>query len=132
MAFAESLVGLLDSSAQSARGRIKRWSSRPEGKSDFSYKDISEASSKLSLFLQQQGIKEAVVFSREFNGKEELYAVLLLAESQVDPKASVQDANRRLSPHQRVQGWTVWQREDFPRTHTLKAKRDVIIKETMK
>ncbi len=40
--------------------------------------------------------------------------------------AAVRAANATLGPNQRVAGWRVWPDEDFPRTHTLKVKRDPI------
>jgi hypothetical protein len=38
--------------------------------------------------------------------------------------AAVRAANGRLGPNQRIAGWRLWPDEDFPRTHTLKVKRD--------
>lgn len=78
--------------------------------------------------LVQEGIQEAVVFCRQVREKEELHAVLLLSGSQ-DPGEIIRTANRHLSSHQRIKGWTVWKGEDFPRTHTLKPKRAEIIRE---
>jgi long-chain acyl-CoA synthetase len=40
--------------------------------------------------------------------------------------AAVRSANASLGPNQRVAGWRVWPDEDFPRTHTLKVRRDPI------
>jgi long-chain acyl-CoA synthetase len=40
--------------------------------------------------------------------------------------AAVRLANASLGPNQRVAGWRVWPDEDFPRTHTLKVRRDPI------
>jgi long-chain acyl-CoA synthetase len=40
--------------------------------------------------------------------------------------AAVRSANATLGPNQRVAGWRVWPDEDFPRTHTLKVRRDPI------
>jgi long-chain acyl-CoA synthetase len=40
--------------------------------------------------------------------------------------AAVRAANATLGPNQRVAGWRVWPDEDFPRTHTLKVRRDPI------
>jgi long-chain acyl-CoA synthetase len=40
--------------------------------------------------------------------------------------AAVKAANARLAAHQRVAGFRFWPDDDFPRTHTLKVKRDVI------
>jgi long-chain acyl-CoA synthetase len=37
---------------------------------------------------------------------------------------AVRAANATLAAHQRVNGWRLWPEADFPRTHTLKVKRD--------
>jgi len=39
---------------------------------------------------------------------------------------AVKAANASLGPNQRVAAWRQWPDEDFPRTHTLKIKRDPI------
>ena len=39
-------------------------------------------------------------------------------------EAAVRAANGTLATHQRVNGWRLWPEADFPRTHTLKVKRD--------
>jgi len=36
----------------------------------------------------------------------------------------VKEANRTLGPNQRIAAWRLWPDADFPRTHTLKVKRD--------
>ena len=41
-------------------------------------------------------------------------------------QAGVKAANASLAVHQRVAAFRVWPEDDFPRTHTLKVKRDVI------
>ena len=41
-------------------------------------------------------------------------------------EAAIKAANRELGIHQRVEGWRVWPEADFPRTHTLKVKRDLV------
>jgi long-chain acyl-CoA synthetase len=40
--------------------------------------------------------------------------------------AAVKAANRALGPNQRIAGWRLWPESDFPRTHTLKVKRDLV------
>src|SRR5207237_5458012 len=42
--------------------------------------------------------------------------------------AAVRDANRTLSQHQRLAAWRLWPGDDFPRTHTLKVRRDEVRK----
>ena len=39
---------------------------------------------------------------------------------------AVRAANATLGPNQRIAGWRLWPGEDFPRTHTLKIRRDPI------
>lgn len=41
-------------------------------------------------------------------------------------EAAVKAANGTLGMHQRVVGWRLWPDADFPRTHTLKVRRDVV------
>src|SRR5205085_10669445 len=43
------------------------------------------------------------------------------------PDAIIAAANARLAPHQHVRGYTVWAGDDFPRTHTLKVRRDAVL-----
>ncbi|HYK95520.1 MAG TPA: AMP-binding protein [Candidatus Dormibacteraeota bacterium] len=40
--------------------------------------------------------------------------------------ALVKAANATLGPNQHIAGWRLWHEADFPRTHTLKVKRDVV------
>jgi long-chain acyl-CoA synthetase len=40
--------------------------------------------------------------------------------------AAVKSANASLGPNQRIVGWRLWPESDFPRTHTLKVKRDLV------
>ncbi|MBI4220595.1 MAG: AMP-binding protein [Chloroflexi bacterium] len=61
------------------------------------------------------------------SGRIQVHAVLLLHDPNQGPRAIVETANSVLNDHQRIRGFTVWPREDFPRTHTLKIrKRDVV------
>jgi long-chain acyl-CoA synthetase len=46
------------------------------------------------------------------------------ARSSLD--TAVKAANAALGPNQRIAGWRVWPEMDFPRTHTLKIKRDQV------
>ena len=40
--------------------------------------------------------------------------------------AAVKAANARLGPNQHLAGWRLWPESDFPRTHTLKVRRDQV------
>jgi long-chain acyl-CoA synthetase len=80
-----------------------------------------------NALLEEPGVTEAVVLGREQDSDIVLHAVLLLQPG-ADAEAIVRRANKRLAPHQRVKGHTVWPERDFPRTHTLKPKRDEILR----
>ena len=46
------------------------------------------------------------------------------AELRLQIDVAVKSANAALGPNQRISGWRLWPEPDFPRTHTLKVKRD--------
>ncbi len=80
-----------------------------------------------NALLQEPGVTDAVVIGREAGGDVELHAILLLQQG-ADAEAIVKNTNRRLAAHQRLKGHIVWPESDFPRTHTLKAKRDEMLR----
>jgi long-chain acyl-CoA synthetase len=61
---------------------------------------------------------EAVVLSANGPGDD--------ADARATIQAGIRSANARLAQHQRVAGFQVWPDDDFPRTHTLKVKRDIV------
>ncbi|HKC76348.1 MAG TPA: 1-acyl-sn-glycerol-3-phosphate acyltransferase, partial [Chloroflexota bacterium] len=77
--------------------------------------------------LTRAGAADAVVLGRRSVRGIQVHAVLLLAEGAPPPDAIIYAANARLAPHQHVRGYTVWAGDDFPRTHTLKVRRDAVL-----
>jgi long-chain acyl-CoA synthetase len=82
--------------------------------------------------LRIAGIRESVVVE---TSPGRIEAVILPADPTEDPAAAqarigaaVKAANATLGPNQRVAAWRVWHGEDFPRTHTLKVRRDQVRK----
>jgi long-chain acyl-CoA synthetase len=81
--------------------------------------------------LRIAGIRDATVVE---TAPGRIEAVMLLRGVGADDAASakpiveaaVRAANAQLGPQQRIAGWRLWPDEDFPRTHTLKIKRDPI------
>jgi long-chain acyl-CoA synthetase len=73
------------------------------------------------------GVKEAVVVGLPTERGHQVHAVLLLDSPTADAAAIVRQANDRMAPHQRITGWTVWTEQDFPRTHTLKIKKPLVL-----
>jgi len=72
-------------------------------------------------------VKDAAVFGlMELDQGPVVHAVLLMEDAS-KAKAVVQRTNKQLAPHQQIRGFTVWPEEDFPRTHTLKVKRQDLL-----
>jgi long-chain acyl-CoA synthetase len=72
-------------------------------------------------------IKDAAVFGlMEKDQGPEVHAVLLMDDPQ-QAKSVIQQANKQLAPQQQIRGFTIWPETDFPRTHTLKVKRQDVL-----
>jgi long-chain acyl-CoA synthetase len=71
-------------------------------------------------------VTDATVVGLDADGGPQVHAVFLLEEPE-KAGAIVKRANERLGEHQRIRGFTVWPEADFPRTHTLKVKKAVVI-----
>jgi long-chain acyl-CoA synthetase len=82
-----------------------------------------------NLLQSYKEVKDAVVIGLMDDGKgPEVHAILLLEESkQEQAKAIISQANKQLAGHQQIRGFTLWPDEDFPRTHTLKVKRQEVL-----
>jgi long-chain acyl-CoA synthetase len=79
--------------------------------------------------LRIAGVRDAVVLETD-PGRIEAIVLALEKEDPTETKtridAAVKTANGSLGPNQRIAAWRLWPGEDFPRTHTLKIKRDPI------
>jgi long-chain acyl-CoA synthetase len=79
--------------------------------------------------LRVAELRDAVVVETE-PGKIETVVLALDKEEPAATKtrveAAIKAANATLGPNQRIAGWRLWPEADFPRTHTLKIKRDPI------
>jgi long-chain acyl-CoA synthetase len=74
------------------------------------------------------GLLDVAVVGMPASGGMQVYAVLLNGPGSAPPKEIVQAANARLAAHQQIQGYTVWPEADFPRTHTLKIKKQEVLR----
>ena len=81
------------------------------------------------LLNADPAVKEGVVVGLpdERSGGERVHAVLLAESSTVPIKEIVDAINDRLADHQRIASYDIWHEEDFPRTHTLKVKKGVVL-----
>jgi long-chain acyl-CoA synthetase len=102
-------------------GRIKDMIVLPNGFNVYP-EDIENA-------LRIADLRDAVVIETE-PGRIEAIVLALEGEEPAATKArvnaAVKAANATLGTNQRIAGWRLWPTEDFPRTHTLKIKRDPI------
>ena len=83
-----------------------------------------------AILVKHPGVKDAAVVGLQQGTAVEVHAALLLDEPE-DASAAAQEAvawaNGQLAEQQRIRGFTVWPEEDFPRTHTLKVKKQIVI-----
>ena len=102
-------------------GRIKDMIVLPNGFNVYP-EDIENA-------LRIADLRDAVVIETA-PGRIEAVVLALEGEDAAATKArvdtAVKAANATLGPNQRIAGWRPWPAEDFPRTHTLKIRRDPI------
>jgi long-chain acyl-CoA synthetase len=102
-------------------GRIKDMIVLPNGFNVYP-EDIENA-------LRIAELRDAVVVETA-PGRIEAVVLALADEEPAATKArvdaAVKAANATIGPNQRIAGWRLWPTEDFPRTHTLKIKRDPI------
>ncbi|HAL46453.1 MAG TPA: hypothetical protein DCP37_01740 [Dehalococcoidia bacterium] len=71
-------------------------------------------------------VVDAVVVGLPRESDVEVHAVLIL-EDPLQAQQIVARVNDQLASHQRIRGHTVWAGEDFPRTHTMKVKKGLVL-----
>ena len=79
-----------------------------------------------AALLNQPEVRDCVVVGLERGGNAEACAVVILRGPGVDAAAVVRRANQTLAEYQRMRTWFVWPDQDFPRSSTQKARRNVI------
>lgn len=80
-----------------------------------------------NVLHQIEGVRDGVVLGLPLSTGESVHAVLLL-ESGVSPEDVIKKANAKLQPYQKIRGYTLWEGRDFPRTPTLKVKKNEVLK----
>ncbi len=114
-------IGQLDGDGfLTLRGRKKDMLAMPDGTKVYP-EDIE------AVLSRDARLRDATVVGwQPAHGELRVQAVLLLDDpAQAD--AVVRDANAHLGAHQQIRGVTVWPDEDFPRTHTLKVKKRLVL-----
>ena len=101
------------------RGRVKDMIVLPSGQNV--YPDDIQA-----VLNRHPSVTDSAVVGLPRGSGVEVHAALILNDAE-DAEPIVAWANGQLAEQQRVRGFTVWPDEDFPRTHTLKVRKPVLI-----
>ena len=101
------------------RGRVKDMIVLPSGQNV--YPDDIQA-----VLNRHPNVTDSAVVGLPRGSGVEVHAALILNDAE-DAEPIVAWANGQLAEQQRVRGFTVWPDEDFPRTHTLKVRKPVLI-----
>ncbi len=101
------------------QGRMKDMIVLPSGQNVFP-EDIQ------TVLTKHPKVKDAAVVGLTRGSSVEVHAALVMDDAEKAQEA-VAWTNGQLAEQQRIRGFTVWQDEDFPRTHTLKVKKQIVI-----
>ena len=101
------------------RGRMKDMIVLPSGQNV--YPDDIQA-----VLNRHPNVTDSAVVGLTRGSSVEVHAALILNDPE-DAETIVAWANAQLAEQQRVRGFTVWPDEDFPRTHTLKVRKPLLI-----
>jgi long-chain acyl-CoA synthetase len=80
-----------------------------------------------TVIKSNPAVKDCAVIGLKSGKHEEIHTVLLLDKNaRDDPESIIREANKNLDAHQRIDNFSVWEEEDFPRTPTMKIKKNEI------
>jgi long-chain acyl-CoA synthetase len=114
-------IGQLDGDGfLTLRGRKKDMLAMPDGTKVYP-EDIE------AVLGRDQRLRDATVVGWQPPRGELRVQAVLLIDDPSQANAVVRDANAQLGAHQLIRGVTLWPDEDFPRTHTLKVKKRLIL-----
>ena len=102
------------------RGRKKDMLAMPDGTKVYP-EDIE------AVLARDGRIRDAAVVGLQPADAELRVHAVLLLDGPTDVEAVIRQANRELGGHQQIRSHSVWPDDDFPRTHTLKVKKRVLM-----
>ncbi len=79
-----------------------------------------------AVLIKHPDVTDAVVLGLTAGSDVQVHAAFLVQDAERAPDV-VAWANQQLADHQQVRGFTVWPEDDFPRTHTLKVKKGLVL-----
>ena len=113
-------IGFIDDAGHlHIRGRVKEMMVLANGQNVFP-EDVE------AVLHRNPAVTDATVVGLAQGQDTQVHAVFLLEEPERATEI-VAAANRELAEHQQIRGHTVWPEADFPRTHTLKVKKAVLV-----
>lgn len=101
------------------QGRLKDMIVLPSGQNVFP-EDVE------AVLIKHPQVNDATVVGVGKGSSVEVHAALILGDADAAQQV-VSWTNGQLAEHQKIRGWTMWRGEDFPRTHTLKVKKQMVI-----
>lgn len=114
-------IGQLDADGfLTLRGRKKDMLAMPDGMKVYP-EDIE------AVLSHDSRLRDATVVGWQPAHEELRVQAVLLLDDPAQADAVVRDANAHLGAHQQIRGVTIWPDEDFPRTHTLKVKKRLVL-----
>ncbi|MBD3272926.1 AMP-binding protein [Candidatus Dependentiae bacterium] len=87
------------------------------------------------ILNKMEGVQDSCVLGvTQESGMVRIHAVLLLEdkdkhESSINASEIIDKANKELASYQKINDFTIWQQEDFPRSATRKIKKEEVLKE---
>ncbi|MFH1208863.1 MAG: AMP-binding protein [Candidatus Omnitrophota bacterium] len=75
-----------------------------------------------------KGVKDCCVLGVPKEGRENIHAALILEDPSLDLKTVIDRANAHLADYQKIQSFSLWPGEDFPRTATMKVKKNEVLR----
>ena len=83
-----------------------------------------------AMLQRHSAVEDAAVVGLPRGAGIEVHAALR-ADGEAAASDAVAWANGMLAEHQQIRGFTVWPEEDFPRTHTFKVKKGLVLEAVM-
>ncbi|MEA2016753.1 MAG: AMP-binding protein [Actinomycetota bacterium] len=80
-----------------------------------------------SVLKTFDSVRDSMVLGLKEDGSLRIHAVLILEDNfRGEAREIIDKANKKLNVYQRINSWSVWEGDDFPRTSTGKIKRDKV------
>jgi long-chain acyl-CoA synthetase len=84
-----------------------------------------------AVLTRDPRVRDATVVGLQRPGEDFTVHAVLLLEDPADEDAVIRDANALLSGSQQIRSHSIWDSDDFPRTHTLKVVRREVLAHLM-